>query len=77
MEIETNADVAAKVRGALAEKRLKQAHVAEKICLSRMAVSRRLAGETPFTPEELITVAGLCNVNVGTFFGENSLAVAS
>lgn len=70
MEIQTNADVAAKVRGALAEKRVKQAEVAGAIHLSRMAISRRLAGDTPFTPEELITVAGLCEVPVASFFGE-------
>ncbi|NLA65609.1 MAG: helix-turn-helix transcriptional regulator [Leucobacter sp.] len=70
MAIKTNGDVAAKVRGTLAERRLKQADVASEVKLSRMAVHRRLSGETPFTPQELIAVAELCDVPVSTFFGE-------
>ena len=77
MDIQTNADVAAKGRGVLAEKRVKQAAIAEAVHLSRMAISRRLSGDTPFAPEELITIAGVCGVTVSVFFGERAEAMVA
>lgn len=71
MAIRTNADVAAKVRGVLAEKQIRQGEVAQTLNLSRMAVSRRLAGETPFTAEELIKIGDAAHVPVSVFFGEH------
>lgn len=70
MAIETNADVAARVRGVLAEKQVKRGEIAVTLNLSAMSISRRLSGDTPFAPEELIKIAHQCAVPVGTFFGE-------
>lgn len=70
MAIQTNSDVAAKVRGVIAEKKVRQTVVARELKLSRMSVHRRLNGETPLAPEELILIASICSVPVGRFFGE-------
>lgn len=70
MAVQTNADVAAKVRGIAAERRVNQAEIARSLALSKMAVSRRFAGQTPFTPDELIRLAQRLDVHVGAFFGE-------
>lgn len=70
MMIVTNADVAAKVRGAAAEKRLTQANLAAALSMSEMAISRRMSGSTPFAPEELIRAAQFLGRSVGSFFGE-------
>jgi transcriptional regulator with XRE-family HTH domain len=70
MAVQTNADVAAKVRGIAAERRLSQLALAEALQVSPMAMSRRMTGATPFTPEELIRLASTFGTNVGGFFGE-------
>lgn len=72
MTVTTNDDVAAKVRGIAAEKRVTQASLADSINLSRMAMSRRFGGETPFTPEELIKLSQVLDTPVATFFGERA-----
>lgn len=76
MAIETNADVAAKVRGIAAEHRVQQAELATVVGISRMGMSRRLSAQTPFTPEELIKIARRFGVPVATFFGEAALPTA-
>lgn len=70
MAVQTNEDVAAKVRGLAAEQRVNQAQVALALTLSPMAVSRRFSGQTPFEPEELIRLSALLGVSVSQFFGE-------
>lgn len=70
MAVQTNADVAAKVRGALAEKQFNASQIAASLNLSKMSMSRRMRGETPFTPEELIIISGEIQVPVASFFGE-------
>lgn len=76
MAVQTNEDVAAKVRGVAAEKRVSRAAVGEVLNISEMGVSRRFNGKTPFSPSELIQLAALFNVPVSTFFGEQSKASA-
>lgn len=71
MAISSNADVAAKVRGVAAEQGATQAYIAAHLSLSEMAVSRRMSGSTPFSPEELLKVGRLFGVPVGAFFGES------
>ena len=70
MAVLTNEDVAAKVRGVAGERRESQASLAPVIGTSRMAMSRRFKGETPFTPEELIKLAAHMHTTVSVFFGE-------
>lgn len=70
MQVLTNTDVAAKVRGAAAEKRATQKSLASVLSVSAMAMSRRFSGETPFEPVELIKIADALSVPVATFFGE-------
>ena len=72
MAILSNAQVANKVRGAAAEKRIRQADIAVELSMSEMAVSRRMKGDTPFSPEELSRIAALLDVPVATFFGEHA-----
>jgi transcriptional regulator with XRE-family HTH domain len=68
MAITTNEDVARRVRGYAAETRTTQRAVSHALGLSAMSISRRFHGDTPFTAEELITVANLMNVPVAAFF---------
>lgn len=70
MEILSNAEVAARVRGAAAARRLTQEQIGAVLGVSKMAVSRRLAGVTPFTPHELSLLAVTFETRVGAFFGE-------
>lgn len=70
MVVSTNADVAAKVRGAAAEQRMTQAELATALSLSPMAISRRMSGATPFAPQELIKAAQVLHTSVSALFGE-------
>lgn len=72
MAILSNAEVAGKVRGAAAEKRITQAELATALSMSEMAMSRRMKGATPFAPEELSRLAAVIGVTVATFFGERA-----
>lgn len=70
MTVQTSTDVAAKVRGIAAERRLKQNDLAAALHLSRMSIVRRFSGETPYSIDDLLKLARLFNVPVGAFFGE-------
>ena len=70
MAVQTNEDVAAKVRGIAAEKRVSRAAVADVLSLSEMGVSRRFNGKTPLSPAELIALARLFDVPVSRFFDD-------
>lgn len=63
-------DVASKVRGIAAEKRVKQGDLAAALSVSRMAIVRRFNGSVPFTDRELIALSECLGVPVGAFFGE-------
>ncbi|WP_194385309.1 helix-turn-helix domain-containing protein [Microbacterium luteum] len=80
MAIETNADVARRVRGLAAEKQIKQSALAAALHVSRMAMWRRTTGETPITAQELIVLARVIGVPVAAFYSESpveEMAVAS
>lgn len=70
MTIQTTPDVAAKVRGIAAERRVRQSDLADAMNVSRMAIVRRFNGSVPFTDRELITLSRYLDVPVGAFFGE-------
>lgn len=70
MAIETNADVARRVRGLTAETKTKQAAIADALHLSRMATWRRMSGETPFTAADLISIASVIGVPVAAFYSD-------
>lgn len=72
MAILTNAEVAARVRGAAARKRISNVDLAMLTHMSRMAMSRRMRGLVPFTPEELSTLSDAIGAPVGEFFGERA-----
>jgi transcriptional regulator with XRE-family HTH domain len=77
MAISSNAEVAAKVRGVAAERRVPHAAMAKRLNLSTMAISRRMSGTTPFAPDELIRLGALLDVPVATFFGESATQIPS
>lgn len=72
MAIETNDDVARRVRGLAAEKQIKHTQLASALHLSRMAMWRRMAGETPFTAAEMIVIARALDVPVAALYSEGS-----
>ncbi len=63
-------DVAAKVRGIAAERRIKQEQIAEVLGVSRNGVVRRYNGTTAYSTGDLIKLSRFFNVPVATFFGE-------
>lgn len=73
MLVSNNADVAAKVRGVAAERAIRHSVLASSVPLSPMAMSRRMSGQTPFEPEELIKIARALGTPVATFFGETAI----
>lgn len=56
--------VAAEVRAAAARANVRQADVAAALGLDKRAVSRRFAGDVPFTALQLDRVAGLLEVEL-------------
>ncbi|MEI3845244.1 MULTISPECIES: hypothetical protein [unclassified Microbacterium] len=76
MAIETNADVARRVRGLAAETKTKQAAIAAALHLSRMATWRRMSGETPFTAADLIAIAPVIGVPVAAFYSDAAIEAA-
>ena len=78
MAITNNADVARRLRGLAAEHKVKHSTLAAELHLSRMAMWRRMTGETPITAEELIVFARVIGVPVVAFYTESTVeAVAS
>lgn len=68
--------VAAEVRAHLARQRVTQNAAASAVGISTASMSRRLAGEYPFTVGELFSLADLLRVDIRTFFPADQ-AVAS
>lgn len=66
----TTFDIAANARSIVAHQQVRQAEIAEKLGLSQSQVSRRLAGVTKFTAEELQQLAQLLEVPVSRLYGE-------
>ncbi len=63
--------VAAEVRAHLARQRVTQNAAAEATGIGTASMSRRLAGEYPFTVEELFSLADLLRVDIRSFFPDN------
>ncbi|MGU3409162.1 helix-turn-helix domain-containing protein [Microbacterium sp. M1A1_1b] len=76
MAIETNATVAGEVRGVAAKRQMTSAALADRLGLSRMAMSRRMSGDTPFTAAEIVGIADALHVPVETLYGRPSGFVA-
>lgn len=70
MAILTNEEVADRVRGVAAEKRLSRAEIAERLSVTPMSLSRRFNGQTPLTAAELSSLSHILSVPVSRFFGE-------
>ncbi|AMU39207.1 hypothetical protein A3N99_02625 [Mycobacteroides abscessus] len=68
--------VAAEVRAHLARQRVTQNAAADAVGIGAASMSRRLAGEYPFTVGELFALADLLRVDIRSFFPSDQ-AVAS
>lgn len=72
MAIRTNEDVAGRVRGIAAERRVSHAQLADTLGVTKMSMSRRMNGHTPFTAEELIRISEPLGVPATQFFEERA-----
>lgn len=77
MAILSNAEVADRVRGVAAERRLSRGQIAATLQVTPMSLSRRLNGQTPLTAAELSALSDLLDVPVGRFFGETTALAES
>lgn len=66
----SNAVIAANVRAELARGKHQQRQVAALLGLSRMAIHRRLTGETSFRIDELSKIADHIGVPLATLLGD-------
>lgn len=62
------------IRAEMARRRISQTKVAGRLGLSQPAISRRLRGETAFDADEIVAIAALFEVPVGSLFGEGVAA---
>lgn len=74
--LDRSAGVAAEVRACLARRRVSQNTAAGVIGIGQASMSRRLAGEYPFTVDELFKLADHLKIDVRSFFPAGE-AVAS
>jgi predicted transcriptional regulator len=63
-------EIAANVRAELARGNHQHQAIGKLLALSRMAVHRRLTGQTPFRVDELTKVAAYLGVSVAELIGE-------
>lgn len=68
---QANESIAAEVRAALARARVTQRAVARALKCSDATASRKTNGRSPFTAEELVTVARLAGVDAAEFFADH------
>lgn len=61
-------DIANKVRGVAAEKRVSQERIASILGISLGSVSARMNGKVPFSSVELLRLSRAFDVEVGVFF---------
>lgn len=64
------AEIAANVRAELARGNHQQQKIAGLLDVSRMAIHRRLTGQTPFRVDELAKIAAYIGVPVSELIGE-------
>lgn len=65
------AEIAANVRAELARGQHQQQAIAGLLDVSRMAIHRRLTGQTPFRVDELSKIAAFIGVSVSDLIGED------
>jgi transcriptional regulator with XRE-family HTH domain len=73
----TDEKVAANVRAEMGRKKCNQVVLADRIGMTQQALSRRLAGQTPFTVDELSRVAAALDVLVTTLIDDPAITEAS
>lgn len=66
--------VADNVRAEMARSKRTQAILAHEVGMKQQALSRRLAGHTPFTVDELGRIAAVLNVSLTSLVGEKASA---
>lgn len=64
------AEIAANIRAELARGNHQQKKIAGLLDVSRMAIHRRLTGQTPFRVDELSKIANFLGVSVSELIGE-------
>ena len=69
-----NADIGRRVCVKLAEAGMTQGQLAAAMGLTQAAVSRKLSGERPWFPGELMDAARILDMTVGELFGEHEAA---
>jgi transcriptional regulator with XRE-family HTH domain len=70
MSTSSNESIATNARMLVAREQVRQSAIAEELGLSQSQVSRRLAGVTKFSADELQRLAQLLNVSVTELYGE-------
>lgn len=70
MSTSANESIATNARMLVAAKQLRQSEIAESLGLSQSQVSRRLAGVTKFSADELQRFAQILDVPVSQLYGE-------
>jgi len=74
MTLQLRTSVATRVRGLAAEQQVKQTEIAKALHLTKMAVSRRMRGDTSFTAEEIFTLSEFLQVPIASLFTSSSAA---
>jgi transcriptional regulator with XRE-family HTH domain len=69
-QIDTNVVVAHRIRAIMKDQRWSARKAAERLGLQNTFISRRLSGETPLDPADLVMFASFLNVPVSRFFTE-------
>ena len=74
---DTDSEIADRVRGIAAEKRLTQASIAATLRLGRTTVVERMNGRVPFTAAEILTLSVATGVPISRFFPEPAAVSSS
>ena len=69
-----NADIGRRIAAKMADAGMTQGQLAEGMGLTQAAVSRKLSGERPWFPGELMDAARILDMTVGELFGESVAA---
>lgn len=65
-----SAEIGRRIQEWMAGAGMRQGGLADALGVTQAAISRKLAGERPWFPEELVAVASLFGRDVGELFGE-------
>lgn len=69
-----NAEIGRRINRKMADAGMTQGQLAEAMGLTQAAISRKIAGERPWFPGELMDAAGILDMTVGELFGESVAA---